>query len=351
MTSEARDPLPVSRFDYELPPQLIAQHPLEPRDAARLLVVGRENGKLTDCQFTDLSQLLSAGDLLVLNDTRVLPARVRAKRTSGGSVELLLLTRDVDGVWSALARPAKRLRDGESLNVLDRAGLITSETLRVIDRDADGVRVRFDDEATIHAHGLTPLPPYIHESLADPERYQTVYGSVEGSAAAPTAGLHFTERVLNACRERSVTIATVTLHVGLDTFQPIRVEDARDHALHAEWRQVSADTLRALRAARERGGRVIGVGTTAVRTLESLPDDALTDATTGDHSGWTKLYITPGHQFRVVDGMLTNFHLPRTTLLLLVSALAGEETIRRAYEHAIAERYRFYSFGDAMLIV
>jgi S-adenosylmethionine:tRNA ribosyltransferase-isomerase len=264
---------------------------------------------------------------------------------------LLLLTRHADGSWSALARPARRLRTGETLRALDHNGAPTTDTLQVIDRDADGVHVRFDDESTLHAHGLTPLPPYIHESLADPERYQTIYGSVEGSAAAPTAGLHFTERVLTACRERGVSIATVTLHVGLDTFQPIRVEDARDHTLHAEWRHASADTLRELRSARERGARVIGVGTTAVRTLESLPDNALTDANSGDESGWTKLYIMPGHQFRVVDGMLTNFHLPRTTLLLLVSALAGETTILRAYEHAIAERYRFYSFGDAMLII
>jgi S-adenosylmethionine:tRNA ribosyltransferase-isomerase len=351
VTSQEHDPLPISRFDYELPPELIAQQPLEPRDAARLLVVGRDDGKLSDCRFTDLPELLRPGDLLVLNDTRVLPARVRARRATGGAVELLLLTRQADGSWSALARPAKRVRAGETLQVLDHRGEITPETLQVIEREADGVRVRFDDEGTLHTHGLTPLPPYIHESLADPERYQTIYGSVEGSAAAPTAGLHFTERVLRACRERGVTIATVTLHVGLDTFQPIRVEDARDHTLHAEWRQVNAATLHELRAARARGARVIGVGTTAVRTLESLPDDALTDVVTGEHSGWTKLYITPGHRFRVVDGMLTNFHLPRTTLLLLVSALAGEATIRRAYEHAVLERYRFYSFGDAMLII
>jgi S-adenosylmethionine:tRNA ribosyltransferase-isomerase len=345
------DPLPVSRFDYELPPELIAQQPLEPRDAVRLLVVSRADGALTDCRFTDLPQLLRAGDVLVLNDTRVLPARVRAQRSSGGHVELLLLTRHSDGDWSALARPAKRLRAGETLYVLDHNGAPSSDTLHVVGRDVDGLRVRFEDEGAIHAHGLTPLPPYIHETLADPERYQTIYGVVEGSAAAPTAGLHFTERVLAACRERGVTIATVTLHVGLDTFQPIRVEDAREHTLHAEWRHVSAATQRELRAARERGGRIIGVGTTAVRTLESLPDAALPDTESGDQSGWTKLYITPGHDFRMVDGMLTNFHLPRTTLLLLVSALAGEETIRRAYEHAIAARYRFYSFGDAMLII
>ena len=211
--------------------------------------------------------------------------------------------------------------------------------------------VRFQDDGAITRHGQTPLPPYINARLHDPERYQTVYASADGSAAAPTAGLHFTEQVLENCARRDIAIARITLHVGLGTFQPIRVADARDHTMHAEWRRVDAQALAALRAARHRGGRVIAVGTTAVRTLESLPDEALSASPQQTYEGWTSLYITPGYSFRVVDGMITNFHLPRTTLLLLVSALAGEETVRRAYAHAIRERYRFYSFGDAMLIL
>ena len=353
MSGRALEPqrLPIERFDYELPPDLIAQQPIEPRDAARLLVVGRVSGELRDRRFVELPGLLQPGDLLVLNDTRVLPARLRARRSTGGLVDLLLLYRDQDGVWSALARPAKRLRDGERLSLLDRASAVTPDGVQVMGRDNAGVRLRFEDERAIHAYGAAPLPPYIRVPLSDPERYQTVYAEVEGSAAAPTAGLHFTERVLAACRERGVSIAMVTLHVGLDTFQPIRVDDAREHPMHAEWFHVGAATRAALRAARARGGRVIGVGTTAVRTLEALPDVTLNRDDTQALSGWTRLYITPGHTFRVADGMLTNFHLPRTTLLLLVSALAGEATIRRAYAHAVEQRYRFYSFGDAMLIV
>jgi S-adenosylmethionine:tRNA ribosyltransferase-isomerase len=342
--------LPVARFDYDLPPELIAQHPVEPRDSSRLLVLARDDGSLTDCVFRDLPELLVPGDLLVVNDTRVLPARLVAQRGTGGRVELLLLERRADATWRALARPARRLRPGELVHLLDRRGAVTDDGVEVVDREADEMLVRFADEGAIARHGRTPLPPYISADDNDPERYQTVYAREEGSAAAPTAGLHFTPELLERCRSRGIDVATVTLHVGLDTFQPIRTADALKHRMHSERYCVPSDASRRIAAVKQEGRRVVAVGTTSVRTLEATADEHLAGSP-GDLCGVTQLYITPGYRFRIVDAMVTNFHLPRTTLLLLVSAFAGEEHLRAAYQHAIHERYRFYSFGDAMLIV
>lgn len=352
MSDPLSAPLPVDRFDYDLPPELIAQQPAEPRDSARLLVVSRAEHSLTDHVFRELPDLLQPGDLIVVNDTRVIPARLIARRESGGRVEFLLLSRRPDGSWRALARPARRLRLGEALALVGHDDAVTADAVYVADREDESVIVTFADDGSIDRHGRVPLPPYIRDTSADPERYQTVYNREAGSAAAPTAGLHFTPAVMDACRARGIEFATVTLHVGLDTFQPIKTADAREHQIHSEWFEISAETLVAVAAAKRSGRRVVAVGTTSVRTLESVADAIQSqDFATESISGPTRLYITPGYMYRVVDVMLTNFHLPRTTLLLLVSAFVGEELTRVAYEHAIRERYRFYSFGDAMLIV
>ncbi|MDQ3547758.1 MAG: tRNA preQ1(34) S-adenosylmethionine ribosyltransferase-isomerase QueA [Chloroflexota bacterium] len=352
MTDPRPEPLPVERYDYEVPPELIAQQPAEPRDSARLLVVSRSSGALTDRVFRDLPSLLQPGDLVVVNDTRVMPARLMATRASGGRIELLLLVRLPDGTWRSLARPARRLRHGETLTLMDHDDTVTTDTVHVVERDSEAVVVSFADEGAIQRHGRVPLPPYIRDTSADPERYQTVYSREPRSAAAPTAGLHFTPDVMEACRERGIDFASVTLHVGLDTFQPIKTADARDHQIHSEWFEISEETMIAVAQAKRTGRRIVAVGTTSVRTLESAADAILSTASrAASISGPTGLYITPGYQYQIVDAMLTNFHLPRTTLLLLVSAFAGEELVRAAYAHAIQERYRFYSFGDAMLIV
>lgn len=343
--------IPLNWFDYKLPPDLIAQQPVEPRDAARLLLVDRSSGALSDRTFRDLPDLLNPGDLIVVNDTRVLPARLFARRLSGGRVELLLLDRNADGVWRAMGRPARRLRAGERLELLDSQDEVTNDGVDVVGRDAEQVLVRFDDEEAIERHGHVPLPPYIHDRLDDPERYQTIYARDPGSAAAPTAGMHFTVDILERCRSRGVQVAPITLHVGLGTFQPIKTVDARDHEMHAEIFSVSAATVEMIRETRVSGGRVLAVGTTSVRTLETIASSVLAGGPARSLAGETRLFITPGTPFQLVDLMLTNFHLPRTTLLLLVASFAGEALMRQAYQHAIAEQYRFYSFGDAMLIV
>lgn len=343
--------IPLNWFDYKLPPDLIAQQPVEPRDAARLLLVDRSSGALSDRTFRDLPDLLNPGDLIVVNDTRVLPARLFARRLSGGRVELLLLDRNADGVWRAMGRPARRLRAGERLELLDSQDEVTNDGVDVVGRDAEQVLVRFDDEEAIERHGHVPLPPYIHDRVDDPERYQTIYARDPGSAAAPTAGMHFTVDILERCRSRGVQVAPITLHVGLGTFQPIKTVDARDHEMHAEIFSMSAATVEMIRETRVSGGRVLAVGTTSVRTLETIASSVLAGGPARSLAGETRLFITPGTPFQLVDLMLTNFHLPRTTLLLLVASFAGEALMRQAYQHAIAEQYRFYSFGDAMLIV
>ena len=309
-----------AELDYALPSELIAQHPPERRDASRLLVYDRESGEVRHRLFTELPDELS-GELVVVNDTRVVPARIRARRGSGGAVEVLLLERSDGALWEALARPSKRLRAGERLGSVELIEPLGSGRWRV----------RLEGEPD----GETPLPPYIHEPLDDPERYQTVYADEEGSAAAPTAGLHFTSELL-----ARLDVEHVTLHVGLDTFRPLQTETLEEHELHGERYRVEPRAWERIRAAE----RVLAVGTTTVRTLETV-------ARTGVLEGRTTLFVTPGVSFERVDALLTNFHLPRSTLLALVMAFTGVEATRELYRVAIAERYRFYSFGDAMLVL
>ena len=325
----------TSDFDYDLPQELIAQTPAEPRDAARLLVLDRTSGSLTHSVVRDLPDLLAPGDLLVLNRSRVLPARVKGRLKGGGQAELLLLRRLAPGHWQTLGRPARRLRPGDAVQI--------SETLqaRVVAAHPEGVReVCVDSDSALLAAGSVPLPPYIHNWSGDPERYQTVYADVEGSAAAPTAGLHLTPDLLARLEARGIGIARLVLHIGLDTFRPVEGEDPAAHAIHQEWYVVPDDVQAQVRAAE----RVVVVGTTTVRALETW-------AATGRTEGWTDLFIRPGFQFRVVQGLLTNFHLPRSTLLMLVSAFAGRDRILSAYAEAVRQCYRFYSFGDAMLLL
>ena len=347
--------LPIAAFDYALPPELIAQTPAEPRDAARLLVVPRIGGSLQHAIFSDLPGYLRPGDVLVLNHTRVLPARLHGRRADagGGRVELLLLRRLHGPEWETLIRPARRLRPGTPLVFGD--GRLAA---RVLSRTAAGTaRVCFEpepDEALLRALGEMPLPPYIRGWQGDPDRYQTVYADMPGSAAAPTAGLHFTTQLLNRLRERGIQTAFVVLHVGLDTFRPVHEKDARDHVMHREYCEVPEPVATAINEARQRGRRVLAVGTTSVRALESAAASepgASPGQVLKPYTGWTDLFITPGYQYRAVDGLITNFHLPRSTLLLLVSAFIGRERLLAAYADAIERRYRFYSFGDAMLIL
>lgn len=340
-------------FDYELPPERIAQTPLEPRDASRLLVA-RADGTREHRTFLEFPQLLNPGDLLVFNDTRVLPARLFGRKINnqpgeGARVEVLLLQRISAGRWEGLAYPGRRLQPG--VRIAFGEGL----TAEIVSRGEEGTRVlQFETEEgpeaadeLIHRLGQVPLPPYIHERLEDAERYQTIYAREEGSAAAPTAGLHFTPRVFEALRARGVGIAYVTLHVGIATFRPIKVENVEEHEMHAEWYSVPPETARAIR---ECVGRVVAVGTTTVRCLESAAQAAGEGREVRPTSGLTRLYVTPGYRFRVVDALLTNFHMPRSSLLVLVSAFAGSEIIRAAYQEALACGYRFLSFGDAMFL-
>ena len=343
----------TAAFDYELPPERIAQEPLARRDQARLLVLHRTDGRLEHHHVFDLPRLLGRGDVLVVNDTRVRPARLRARRESGGQMELLLLRPDGgEREWLALARPARRARPGEWLTLVPPDGLaLPPARLRILARLEDGaVRLGVPAEAgaSLQAYGAVPLPPYIRAPLRDPERYQTVYARVEGSAAAPTAGLHFTRELLERLDGAGVRTAGLTLHVGLGTFRPLAAARIEDHTMHAEWFDLPAATALAVGAARESGRRVVAVGTTAVRTLEAC---AAPDGRVRAGSGWTDLYITPGRPFAVVDALLTNFHLPRSTLLVLVCAFAGRERVLAAYREAVRLGYRFFSFGDAMLIL
>jgi S-adenosylmethionine:tRNA ribosyltransferase-isomerase len=343
------EPARTADFDYELPAELIAQSPAEPRDSARLLVLNRSNERPEHRVVRDLDQLLRPGDLLVANRSRVWPARLIGRRSdSGGRVEALLLRQDSAGAWQALVKPGRRLRPGTRV-AFEREGRRVEALVGA--RQSDGGRLlsvlapaESNDLLTV---GETPLPPYIQGWSGDPERYQTVFADRPGSAAAPTAGLHFTPRLLSCLAERGVRFETITLHVGTDTFRPIRAELIEEHELHAEWAEVPAELLAAAAETRRRGGRVVAVGTTAVRALES----AATCATSTGWSGWTRLFIRPGYRFQLVDALITNFHLPRSSLLLLVSALAGRERILAAYREAVAQRYRFYSFGDAMLLL
>ncbi len=340
----------VSDFDYELPPELIAQHPPAERGQSRLLVIPRDAGPLEHRRFEDLPEYLRPGDCLVLNDTKVLPARLVGRRASGGQVELLLLRPVGEGLWEALGKPARRLRAGERLKfgpeLAAQIVAVGGEGLRTVRLEHEG-----DLLPVLERVGQMPLPPYIrrdHPEADDASRYQTVYAERPGAVAAPTAGLHFTEGLLQRIAEQGVSMARLTLHVGLGTFRPISVERLEEHVMHAEWYRVHPEAADAINAARAAGGRIVAVGTTVVRTLESVADEA---GVVHPGEGSTNLFITPGFRFRVVDALLTNFHLPRSTLLVLVSAFAGRERILAAYQEAIAARYRFYSYGDATLVI
>lgn len=338
----------TSDFYYELPQELIAQTPPADRSASRLLLYDRNTRSITDGVFSDVASHLHPGDVLVRNTTRVIPARlIGVRENTGGHMEFLLLRRAEGDRWECLAKPARRARPGQEYRV--GGGL----RVRVLgDTGAEGgklVELLYDGilEEVLDRVGQTPLPPYITERLEDPERYQTVYARERGSAAAPTAGLHFTQALLDRLRAQGVRIVDVLLHVGLGTFRPVSAERVEDHHMHAEYCEVTAEAARAINEARAAGGRVVAVGTTSVRTLESA---ATPDGLVQPFAGQTSIFITPGYAFRAVDALITNFHLPESTLFMLVSAFAGREEMLRVYRHAVQQRYRFFSFGDAMLI-
>lgn len=350
----AIDPhLRMDDFDYELPAELIAQTPLTDRSASRMLVVDPRTGPLVHSAIRRLPEWLRPGDLIVANNTRVMPARLKAtKPRTGAKIELLLLNRDDHGVWTALAKPTKKLAIGVKLDLLRREEGANG-AVEIIAVHAEGlVQFRFAPgiESRLGEFGETPLPPYIKERLEDPERYQTTFATQLGSAAAPTAGLHVTDELRESLLERGIGWTEVTLHVGLDTFRPVSVDRAAEHSIHREWQRVPDETAVKIAATRRLGGRVIALGTTAARTLETLGRTWSESSPVGSE-GWTDIFITPGYRWTIVDGMVTNFHLPKSTLLLMVSALAGSENVRSAYAAAIEERYRFFSFGDAMLIL
>ncbi len=347
-------------FSYNLPPELIAQEPLKERDASRLLVMDRRTGATAHDVFRNLGAYLRPGDLLVMNDSRVRPARVWAVKPTGGRLELLILRPTADGEWETLVKPGRRAPVGTLLMLTDRAGNIGEPPVQgeVLAKEPDGVmRIRVDGplDPALARLGEMPLPPYIHRRLpdTDADRYQTTYAHVTGSAAAPTAGLHFTSALVDDLRANGVCIATVTLHVGLDTFRPVTEEDPTAHPMHAEWYTASAETAAMILETMQRGGRIVAVGTTSVRVLESVAAQpgGWQAATECGAEGWTRLFIRPGYTFRAVDALITNFHLPRSTLLMLVSAFAGREHVLAAYAEAVRERYRFFSFGDACLIL
>lgn len=335
-------------FDYDLPQELIAQDPLEQRDSSRLLILDKETGERTHKIFHDIIDYLHEGDCLVINNTKVIPARLIGEREgTGGKVEVLLLKRRSDNVWETLVKPGKKARPGMRLSF--GGGLLHAEVQEVVDEGNRLIRFEYEGifEEILDQLGQMPLPPYITHQLKDKNRYQTVYAKYEGSAAAPTAGLHFTEELLDQIQEKGVKIARVTLHVGLGTFRPVKVEDVTEHHMHTEFYHVSEEAADIINETKKQGGRVICVGTTSCRTIESAADDqGIVHATEGD----TDIFIYPGYQFKVLDCLITNFHLPESTLLMLVSALAGKENIMAAYREAVEMRYRFFSFGDAMFI-
>ena len=338
----------TSDFYYDLPQELIAQTPLERRDGSRLMTLDRRTGQVGHRHFYDLPELLRPGDCLVLNDSRVLPARLYGVRQTGGAVEVVLLRQLEGDCWECLTRPGKKTRPGSTMEFGD--GRLRATVVQALE---DGNKVlEFAYEGifleVLEALGQMPLPPYIKEKLADGERYQTVYSKNLGSAAAPTAGLHFTPELLDRIRATGVHTAFLTLHVGLGTFRPVKEEEITDHVMHAEFCMIGAEAAQTINQARANGGRVICVGTTSCRTLESF---ALPDGTIPEASGWTDIFIYPGYRFKAMDALVTNFHLPESTLLMLVSAFAGREQVLAAYREAVQQRYRFFSFGDAMIIL
>ncbi|ADC50388.1 S-adenosylmethionine:tRNA ribosyltransferase-isomerase [Alkalihalophilus pseudofirmus OF4] len=338
----------VRDFDFYLPDELIAQTPLLDRTASRLLVLDKDNGAIKDDVFSSITDYLKSGDCLVLNDTRVLPARLYGvKEDTGAKIELLLLKQLEGDKWETLAKPAKRVKKGTTITFGE--GLLTATCIEETDQGGRVVELAYEGilHEVLDQLGEMPLPPYIKEQLDDQERYQTVFAKNRGSAAAPTAGLHFTEDLLQTLQDKGVHLAFITLHVGLGTFRPVSVEDVESHEMHAEYYQMSEGTARLLNEVKENGGKVVAVGTTSARTLETIMNE---NGTYCEASGWTSIFIYPGYKFKGIDGLLTNFHLPKSTLVMLVSALAGREHILQAYNHAVKERYRFFSFGDAMFI-
>lgn len=339
----------TSDFAYDLPPERIAQTPIEPRDHSRMLVLDRKTGKYQDKHFYDILSFLKKGDCLILNDSRVLPARLYGIREkTGAAIEILLLKSTGLNTWEVLARPGKRVKVGENL-IFGEGKLVG----KVVDTDGAAERtIEFSFEGNFYALleeiGQMPLPPYIKKKLKDRERYQTVYSHELGSAAAPTAGLHFTKELLAKIQEVGINIGFVTLHVGLGTFLPVKVEEVTDHQMHSEHYELSKETADLINETKKKGGRVIAVGTTSCRTLESI---GLQDGKIHPREGWTDIFIYPGYTFQVLDGLLTNFHLPESTLIMLVAAFAGYDNTLNAYKHAVLDEYRFFSFGDAMLIL
>ena len=337
-------------FDYHLPPELIAQTPVEPRDQSRLMILYRASNSIEHHYFHEVVDYLHSGDTLVFNNSRVIPARLLGqKRGTGTNVEFLLLRRLDNSVWETLVRPGRKVAVGTKIAITNKLDDTDKETTaEVLERGEGGIRVvRFSDEGLLEQLGKVPLPPYIQVPLAEPERYQTVYAEVKGSVAAPTAGLHFTPALLNELQQKGVQLAFVTLHIGLDTFRPVRVDDPHHHPIHKEYGELSPETAALLNQTKKQGRRIVAVGTSTVRLIEA----ATQAGTIQPFTGWVDLFILPGYRFRITDAVITNFHLPRSTLLMLVSAFAGRDFILQAYEQAKRLGYRFYSFGDAMLIL
>ena len=337
----------TSDFNFELPEELIAQTPLERRDSSRLLTLNKETGETGHHHFYDLPSMLRPGDCLVLNNSRVLPARLLGRRSGGGACEILLLIDRSDKVWECLVRPGKKLRVGARVSFGE--GELWAEIVGEV--EGGNRLVRFEYEGifleVLERLGKMPLPPYIREELEDGERYQTVYSKIVGSAAAPTAGLHFTEELLEHVKSIGVKVCYVTLHVGLGTFRPVKADNLDEHEMHSEYCVISRETAETINRTKQEGGRVICVGTTSCRTIESWANE---DGTMEEKAGWTNIFIYPGYRFKVLDALVTNFHLPESTLIMLVSALAGRENVLAAYKEAVEEKYRFFSFGDAMFI-
>ena len=338
----------VKDYDYDLPEELIAQDPLEDRSSSRLMVLDRQTGDVEHRHFTDILEYLHPGDCLVINNTKVIPARLfGVKEDTQAKIEVLLLKRKGNDIWETLVKPGKKAKPGTKLVFGD--GLLTAEVVDVVEEGNRLIQFHYDGifEEILDQLGQMPLPPYITHQLKDKNRYQTVYAKYDGSAAAPTAGLHFTKELLQKVKDMGVDIAEVTLHVGLGTFRPVKVENVLDHHMHSEFYMVSQEAADKINRAKENGHRVIAVGTTSTRTLEAAADE---NGRLHETSGWTEIFIYPGYQFKVIDALITNFHLPQSTLVMLVSALAGREHVLHAYEIAVKEKYRFFSFGDAMLI-
>ncbi|MDF0479727.1 tRNA preQ1(34) S-adenosylmethionine ribosyltransferase-isomerase QueA [Vagococcus sp. PNs007] len=336
-------------FDFDLPENLIAQTPLADRQSSRLLVVDRETGELQDKHFYDILDELDEGDALVMNNTRVLPARLYGEKPdTGGHLEVLLLTNTEGNQWETLIKPAKRAKKGTMISFGD--GRLKAEVIEELEHGGRIIEFKYEGVflEIIESLGEMPLPPYIKERLEDPNRYQTVYAEENGSAAAPTAGLHFTEELLEKIKAKGVKLVYLTLHVGLGTFRPVNVESIEDHEMHSEFYKLTEESAAALREVKVNGGRIVAVGTTSIRTLETIGTKFNGDIKAD--SGWTDIFITPGYKFKLVDAFSTNFHLPKSTLVMLVSAFATRDTVMSAYHHAIEEKYRFFSFGDAMFV-